>query len=730
MKKTIKILSYLLILIFFITFSAFAIGLAVTQSVKLDLSKLKKNQSTVILCYANGDEIKRRSSNLYVEFNDIPSHVINSLIAIEDKRFYSHSGVDAKGIFRALKNNFFSKNTKQGGSTITQQLVKNAYLSGEKTISRKLKEMRLAVELERKLSKEQILEAYLNTVYFGEGAYGIASASNRFFNKSVGDLTLDEGAVLVACLKAPSIYSPYKNLQKSKQRRDLILSEMLNQGYINQNDYNIAKNKEIIINYETNYEIENVLYDEVLQEALSVLNLNNMGELNGYKIYTSIDKSLYSIMSSPLDFNLDCDYSIMIAENSTGKILCYNSNVGNLKRCPASAAKPWLIYAPAIEENLICPATKILDEKTNFDGYYPSNYNDKYYGYVNVKDCLAMSLNVPSIKICNALGSEKVKEYAKKLGITYTNDDLSIALGNLSGGITLKELSDAYSVFVNDGVFRKSSLISKIMNSKGKTVYQSKPTLKRVFSNSTAFLINDMLKTCAKEGTASKLKDLPFEVCAKTGTNGNDKGNLDAYCIAYTTKHTVAVWLGNADGKLMSNNITGGNYPTKIAKEILLKLYADYTPDNFTTPNSVKEISIDKDFYNEDCKIYNNVGDEKDGLKFWFKNDYRIENPPNQNQPPNIISYKITCKYCDIVINCETDKDVYYKILDQHGNELFNSYFGKEFLYKAPKKGQYTFTLLPYKIQNGKEVYGEKIKLPSVLVEGKSDILDTDWWED
>ena len=730
MKKVIKIVSYLLILTFFITFTVFAVVLAITQSVKLDLNKIKKGQSSVILCYSNGEEIKRKDNNLYVEFKDIPSHVVNSLIAIEDKRFYSHSGVDAKGIFRALKNNLFTSSSKQGGSTITQQLVKNTYLSGEKTINRKLKEMRLAVELERKLTKEQILEAYLNTVYFGEGAYGIAAAANRFFGKSVGDLSLDEGAILIACLKAPSIYSPYKNLQKSKERRDLILKESYNQGYISKEEYLNAKNKDIIINFERNYEIENILYDEILQEALSVLNVDDISDLNGCKIYSSIDKSLYDLMQTPMDFGVDCDYSIMVTDNKKGEVVCYYSNVGNIKRCPASTAKPWLIYAPAIEENLVCPATKILDEKTSFDGYTPSNYNDKYYGYVSVKDSLAKSLNIPAIKVCNALGTAKVYEYAKKFGIEYSNNDLSVALGNLSGGITLKELTDAYSVFSNGGAYRKSSLIKKIDNYKGKTIYNHKSTVKPIFSSSTSFLINDILKYCTKDGTASKLKDLGFDVCAKTGTNGNDKGNLDAYCIAYTTEHTIAVWLGNADGGLMSNNITGGNYPTKMAKEILLGLYKDYAPSKFTPPDTVKEISIDKEYYNKDCKIYYNKGEEKDGVKFWFKSDYNIENSPTQSLLPSIISYKITCNYCNIAICCETDKDVYYKILDQHGNELFNSYFGKDFLYKAPKKGQYTFTLLPYKIQNGKEIYGDKIKLPSVLVEGKSDILDSDWWED
>ena len=610
MKKVVKIVSYLLIVVFIISFTTFSIVLAITQSVNLDLSKLKQNESTLVLCYKNGDEIKRTNNSSYVSFDKIPDHVINALIAIEDKRFYKHSGVDLKSIFRALKNNVFTKKPKQGGSTITQQLVKNTYLNGEKTINRKLKEMRLAVEIERKLSKEQILEAYLNTVYFGEGAYGIASASEKFFRKQVSNLSIEEGATLIACLKAPNLYSPYKNFEKSTQRKGVILYEMYKQGYIDYSQYEKAKNAEIIINYDTYYENDNTLYNEVLSEALSILNTNSVSDLNGYKIYTNVDKNYINMIPNISKYGLSCDYSVLITDNADGKILAYKTNVGSIKRCPASTAKPWLIYSPAIEEDLICPATKILDEQTNFDGYKPSNYNQKYYGYVSVKDCLVRSLNVPSIKIGSMLGLDKIKYYAQKLNVDYTNEDLSIAIGNLSGGITLQELSDAYSVFTNNGGYRKSCLIDKIVNSKGKEIYKSNYLTKQVFSESTTFLINDMLKSCAKYGTASRLSDLNYEICAKTGTNGNEKGNLDAYCIAYTTSHTISVWLGYADGSLMSNSITGGNYPTQIVKDVCENLYKNYTPKNFSIPKTVKEISIDKDYYVNDSKIYYNSGKE------------------------------------------------------------------------------------------------------------------------
>lgn len=730
MKRTLKIFAFILILALALGFISITLILLFLSNVNLDLDKLKRNESSAIICYADGSPINCSEERPYVTIENIPNHVIDALIAIEDKRFYNHNGVDFKSVIRALKNNTFTNNTKQGGSTITQQLIKNTYLSGERTVSRKLKEIRLALKLEKKLTKNEILECYLNTVYFGEGAYGIASASKRFFNKDVSKITVEEGATLIACLKAPSIYSPYKNMQKSRERRNLVLKEMYNQGFINENTYNISKNTDIIINFENNYENNNFLYDEILRQSIDALSYLNPNELNGFKIYTSVDKKVCDDLLNACSYDLNCDVSIMVTNNQTGEVIGYYTTVGSIKRCPASTAKPWLIYAPAIEEDLICLASKILDEKTNFDGYQPSNYNDKYYGYVSAKDSLVKSLNVPSVKLCNMLGLEKVKSYANKLGIEYTNNDLSIALGNLSGGITLQQLTDAYSVFSNNGYLNKSSYITKITNAKGKTIYENVTIKKQIFSNSTVFLINDALKACAKTGTADKLNSLSFEVCAKTGTNGNSQGNQDAYCIAYTTNHTVAVWLGKADGGYISNSITGGNYPTQIAKTVLSNLYQSKKPTSFTTPTTVKQIDIDKSYYQNDCKIYKNIGNEKDGVKFWFKSDYEIENPPKKEILPIIKDYKITCNYCNIEIYCESDNGVFYKIFDADNKELFDSFSGEPFTFKAPTKGVYNFIVKPYMLSDGEIIFGEEIKLPSVLVEGKSNILDTDWWVD
>ncbi|MBE5742934.1 MAG: hypothetical protein E7360_06450 [Clostridiales bacterium] len=730
MKKAIKIILFFVtvILTFVLGFTAYFF--VVTKDLKFDEGKLTSSTEVCSIYYADGNKIEFCKNDEYARIDDIPLHVRNAVIAIEDKRFYSHNGIDLKSILRAVKNNAVSGKFKEGASTISQQLVKNTFLSGEKTLNRKLKEIKLAMILERKLTKDEILEKYLNTVYFGENSYGIISASNNYFGKKVNDLTVEEGALLAALLKAPTYYNPFKNYEKAKSRRDLVLDEMNKQNMLSAENLKTCKNKEINLNFNRNYDLNNHLVDEVLSEAIEVLKLNKTADLTGYKIYTKLDKSLLFALPNVNDYGVNTDYSIIVTDNSTKQIVAYYSSVGEIKRNPASSAKPWLIYAPAIEENLINEATKILDEKTNFNGYEPENYGDKYYGYVSCKTALSKSLNVPSVKICNALGFDKIKSYAKKMGVEYTNEDLSIALGNLSNGLTLKEIADLYSVFTNEGTYNTSRFITEIQDHKGKTVFKNKGVGKKIFSTETAFIINDILKDCAKIGTAKKLQNLPYSVCAKTGTNGNTNGNKDAYCIAYTTEHTVAVWMGNKDGSLMPNSISGGNFPTAIAKDVFETIYTDYSPKDFAIPNSVVKVSIDKTLYEKDAKIYQNLEGEKNGLDFFFKKGFEPKAYENNETSVFIKTYKITCNKRNIELYCERENGVEYLIFDSYGNQIFDSYKSGDFKYYAKSDGEYQFFLTPYKVINGKIIYGEKIKLPSVLAEGKKEILDTPWWED
>lgn len=736
--KTLKIISVIIAALFFVAATVVAaVFLAfflVTSDVKLDEEKLACRTTACVVYADDGSIIEETAQTEFVSYDKIPDITKKAFIAAEDKRFYNHNGVDLKGILRAGVKNVFSRRLKEGGSTISQQLVKNAYLSGEKTLTRKFKEIRLALLLEKKYSKDEILGLYLNTIYFGKGIYGISGAAKRYFGKDVSELSAGESAMLAGVIKSPGKYNPVDNFENSAKRKDLILKLMREQNYLTDSQYNISKNKDIIINFKTDYDTRNELIDSVKKTACSKLGYESEAELNGCKIYTSISKTVTSYIPKPSDYSLSCDYTIIIADAARKKIIAYDSSVGDLKRCPASTAKPWLIYAPALEEKLISEATKISDEKINYGGYSPSNPDGKFHGYVSAKEALSKSYNVPSVKLANALGIEKIKKYAKKLDIVFENDDLSVGLGNLSGGITLSSLLSCYTPFLNDGKYYEPDCVEKIVDAKGKTVYASHISEKRVFSDSTAFIINDMLKETVKSGTAKKLSSLPYEVYAKTGTNGTNRGNVDAYCVAYTTEHIIAVRLGNADGKKMDNSVSGGNYPTLIVKDIFENLYKGRKPKGFDMPDSVKKIFISKDEYEKNQRIAVTGKDDKNSVSFFFSaSDLPTEKYEPKKNSPVVKDCKITYNNGEITISVTTDDNCGFYILDNNANVVFKS--GKSAGYvisDLEADTEYTFFVQPYLIgDDGEEIKGEIKKLPTVKTDGRNKtIVDSPWWEE
>ena len=455
-------------------------------------------------------------------------------------------------------------------------------------------------------------------------------------------------------------------------------------------------------------------------------------ELNGYKIYTSLKRNISDIIPTTEDYGLDCDYTVIIVDNETKAIRGYASSAGDLRRCPASAAKPWLVYAPALEEKIITEATKINDEKTTFGNYSPKNADGKFHGFVSAKEALSKSSNIPSVKLADSMGTDKIIAYAKKMNVGFDNDDLSVSLGNLSGGITLNQLISCYSCFTNRGNFVEYSAVEKIVNPKGKVVFENKKNQNKVFSDSTAFLINDMLKDAVKNGTAKKLSSFPFEICAKTGTNGDKNGNTDAYCVAYTVRHTVAVWLGNANGKAMSNSVTGGNYPAAIIRDIFSALYKTAYPENFTIPESIVRLNIDKTEYENNQKLLLREKCDKDSLAFYFSKDNSpTEYALKKDSTPIIKDFKINCKNNEISIFITTDKGTGFYIADENENIVYKSNQGGEYKFSATEK-EYNLFAIPFLTdENGKEIKGEKIKLPVIKPEsGKKKITDTPWWEE
>lgn len=628
-KKIFNIISIILLsLIILSLLSVLAyvnISIKEVKNMDVKLSSAGEIYSTIYDSNGNELDIVNTLKNNYIKLDNIPQITKQAFISIEDKKFYEHNGLNYKRIAKATLNNLKSKSMKEGASTITQQLVKNKYLSNEKTLDRKIKEAYLSKKLEKSESKDKILETYLNTIYFGNGAYGIGNASQRFFGKSPEDLTLSESCVLAGCIKSPKNYSPLNDIVQSKNRRDVVLQELLKDNKISEIEYQEAIEEELNIdNASTNSTIESLdLYTQfALEEASRLLNTNIQNVLyGGYKIYTNqnfqIQKKLDEIINDEKYYpqnrygNIADSLSILI-DNENYNVIAVSGksdySLVNIKRQPGSLIKPILTFAPAINEGLINAKTQILDEPIDIDGYSPNNVGNQNYGYISVEDIVAKSLNIPTIKITEELGLKKCKEYAKKCGINFNetmDNNLAVALGGFTDGITLKEITDSYSVLSNKGNYINSSFINKILGIRDTTIYKYKLSETHVYNTDTPYLMTDILKYSVKYGTSKKLSKFKFDVAGKTGTVAvkNSNLNTDAYSLAYTTSHTMSVWMGDYSMDMenyLEGSNNGGTSCTQIISDMFDYIYKDNVPNDFEVPETIEEIIIDKRTLDED----------------------------------------------------------------------------------------------------------------------------------
>ncbi len=565
---------------------------------ELDENRLNNIKNTLVIY---GDDGKTElNSGDYTPLKKINKHTIAAFLCAEDKRFYEHEGIDYSRIVSAIIKDLKDRSFSQGASTITQQLIKNSHLSNTKSISRKIQEIRLSRDIERKYSKDEILEMYFNILYFGNGIYGIGSASKNFFGKDISDINIQESAVLASIINNPSLYNPYTNSKRLFSRVALILKLMKDNGNISDNEYASAISSPITINEQT-------LYDKykcfVIKEACDILGCNEELLLhNNIKIYCNCNYALQKNIANYLKPYKDVKcIQVIIIENSSGKIIAheakYSGDPSTLARSPGSTIKPIICYAPALEKQIILPITPILDEKTSFKDYTPSNYKNKYYGWVSCKYALKESLNIPAIKLLDYVGIDYAKEFSEKMGIKTNNDEgLSLALGGMTYGTELKNIAAAYSIFARGGIKKNCSYIKAIyMNDR--LIYSAPNGYEKVMSPETAYFINEMLNECAKSGTAKRLNAHNFDIAAKTGTVGTKNGNTDAYCIAYTPDYTVGVHImQDANG-----NISGGGVPTLIAKNLIMSdIISNKT---FEIPKSIVKVDIDSIKYHKNQKI-------------------------------------------------------------------------------------------------------------------------------
>lgn len=555
----------------------------------LDINILDNIKNTLVIYDDNENQI---NTSQYTPLKNVPTNTINAFLCAEDKRFFEHEGIDYARIIAATIKDIKDGAFVQGASTITQQLVKNSHLNNDKNIRRKIQEIRLSKEIERKYTKNEILEMYLNILYFGNGTYGIGNAAHNFFGKDITNVSLKESAALSAIINNPTLYNPYSNAENLSKRSNLILKLMLKNKRISNKEYAVANKEELNVKQQNFYDKYRYF---VINEACNILGCNeDYLYKNNVKIYSYCCSDLQRKLSNYLKQYTTDNAQIIIIDNKTSKIISheaqYPGNPALISRSPGSTIKPIICYAPAIEKGIALPITPILDEKTNFNGYEPLNYKNKYYGWVSCKYALSHSLNIPAIKLLDSVGIDYAKTFANSLGIkTQNNEDLALALGGMTNGTTLKSLASAYTSFANYGIMHNNSYIKSICVN-GKSVYLHQQTQKRVMDAETAYLINEMLNDCAKNGTAKIINSSPMVWCAKTGTVGNKEKNSDAYCIAYSKDYTVGV-------HIMDTQTTGGNIPTKLVKKLITSDITCNKP--FDMPSSIRKLAINAtEYYN------------------------------------------------------------------------------------------------------------------------------------
>lgn len=615
--------------------------------VDFDTNKLNEVYTSLTILDCNGKPIEEP---LYLNgYKQIPIDALHdytymAFVAVEDKRFFNHNGIDYRRIIGAALNNIKSGRYKEGASTISQQLIKNTHLNNSKTVRRKINELLLAKELEKRYSKKEILEMYLNTIYFGRSAFGIETAANVYFNKSASNLTVSESAALAGMVKAPNTYAPDKNAEKCRKRRDAVLRLMKEQNIIDDNTYTEALNNAIVYSPEIKSNEKTYVY-QVMNEACKLLNMTPLQlAKSNFVIETycsqSAQKALKDLATADSTTTVKgtaANLACMLCDNKGGVEACYFRGENSLsKRQAGSSLKPIAVYAPALNEKIITQASPILDEETDFSGYKPTNAKG-YNGWTTIRNAVAQSLNVPAVKTLNALGLTTAQKYLENFDIC-GEQNLSLALGNANGGIDPTTLAKCYTTLANDGCVNDIAYIRNIYNENG-LIYERKLSEKRVFQSNANYLMTDLLINTTLNGTARKLKSSEYQIAAKTGTVGNSQGNSDAIVAGYTSSNTFVVWFSGE----FSNSINGGTAPCTFAKDLLNKIYRNQKPQDFTQPNGIEKILLDKEqLYNNQLQVITTVK----GESFLFEKS----NKPKTFLKPESFNYTLNVESNDNLV--------------------------------------------------------------------------------
>ncbi len=554
-----------------------------------------------------------------VPLGQIPPYLRDALVATEDRKFYKHSGVDVKGIARAIIKDIKAGKFVEGASTLTQQLAKTLFLTPRKTIVRKIKEAILAFQLERRYTKDEILELYLNQVYFGSGAYGVASAASIFFGKSVQDLSLAESALIAGMPKSPSRYSPLVNKELALKRRNIVLKQMRDTNIISADDYDRAV-KEAIHTPSRPQSNRAPYFIQYVKDNLEDILGASMLYKGGLSIYTTLDyelqqsaekavigglRSLQARMEKNGIADAPPQAALVAVGVTSGDILAmvggrdFGASTFNratqAQRQPGSAFKP-LVYAYAIEHGF-SQNQMLLDSPVVFKGasrgndWRPQNFSETYLGEITLRKALAISQNIPAVRLIEALGPSSVARFAHRLGIESNLDpNLSLALG--TSEVTLLDLTSAYAVFARGGKWVEPYGIMEVTDHRGRIIWSAKPQKRLVMTREGAAIITNMLEGVIKEGTGKKAGVLRGPVAGKTGTT-NDYH--DALFVGFSPAVAAGVWVGLDPGGTMGDKETGSKAALPIWIDFMASAQEDGSHRYFDLPDNVAKVTMDPD---------------------------------------------------------------------------------------------------------------------------------------
>lgn len=576
---------------------------------------MNRNSTGIALLDRNGEvfySFGRTHQKEKLKLDQISDNLETALIASEDQEFYGHAGYSVRGMVAALYANILNKDpTRYGGSTITQQLVKNNLLSANKSFLRKYQEVAIAVAVDRRYSKQEILEMYLNSVYFGEGAFGVNQAAKTYFNKPAADLSLAESSMLIGILPAPSAYSPLSgDQQKAKQHQERVLRQMIGAGYINeaQKDSAIAE----VLTYERP---ETAPATRAQHFALMVLDEleERYGEekitRSGYRVTTGLDLGWQKTAEeqvrrrvAQLKSSGGTNAALVAIDAKTGEVRAlvgstdwYDQEFGKVNmatspRQPGSSFKP-IYFTEALDKKIITAATILKDEPRSWGSYRPRNYDFRYLGDIPTRKALAQSRNLTAIEVMEKLGVDDAAKAARRLGITTVDEPrkygLSLALGTAE--TKLLDMTNAYAAFANEGRQHTPTLITSIDDKFNKKVYQYRPKDRKVMGREASFLVSSILSdTNARGSTFASLNIPGRQVAAKTGTTNDNK---DAWTLGYSPSLSVGVWVGNNANKSMSG-VAGASGAGPVWRNSITAFLKGTKAEEFKVPSGIRQISV------------------------------------------------------------------------------------------------------------------------------------------